>query len=308
MEEIKDPEIDNTQDLIRQLQTNASRPPIQTSNHNSPKPEYMPSITDKADHVYIKLEKTDNLGISYQGPFPIVDRPSKTTVTIRVGHTAKGQPRLETHHWDRLQIAHLRPDALVAKKIQLGRKRVHRADPVNKECLAPKQTVNDVTPSHATSSTQNITQPLNQGGALSPSPPAAAGDYCFEAALPQPPYLADPSASNQNKSSSPTDDNDTSGPAPPRPATSSPKGYGSHPHTNEPDTWRQPETVSPPVALADHDYAVRPPSQLTDHTYYKSLPSPTYQPDIGPPPGFTSQGRPRRQSKLPSRFQDFDLT
>ena len=65
----------------------------------------MPPETQTCDYVYIKVEKPDNLSNSYQGPFPIVDRPSNTTVIIRVGYNAKGEPRLESHHWSRLQIA-----------------------------------------------------------------------------------------------------------------------------------------------------------------------------------------------------------
>ena len=80
----------------------------------------MPVETKNATHVYIKLDKPDNLGQKFMGPFPIIDRPSNTTLTVRVGYTAQGEPRVETHHWSRVQVAHLRPDQQDFERVRLG--------------------------------------------------------------------------------------------------------------------------------------------------------------------------------------------
>ena len=67
------------------------------------------------------VHSPDNLGVKWKGPFIIVDRPTNTTVTIRVGYNKQGFPRMETHSWNNLRIAHLRPNAVEASKPDLGR-------------------------------------------------------------------------------------------------------------------------------------------------------------------------------------------
>ena len=44
------------------------------------------------------------------GPFPIVERPSRTTVKIKVGLDVQGNARYEIRNWRDLKVAHLRPD------------------------------------------------------------------------------------------------------------------------------------------------------------------------------------------------------
>ena len=71
--------------LLKSLQINAETPAVQMSRHRKIEEPYMPSTVQNATHVYIKLEKTDNLGQKYLGPFKIVDRPTPSTITILVG-------------------------------------------------------------------------------------------------------------------------------------------------------------------------------------------------------------------------------
>ena len=45
------------------------------------------------------------------------------------------------------------------------------------------------------------------------------------------------------------------------------------------------------------------------YTTFDQLPTPAYHPVVGPPPGFSldqGQGRPKRQTKMPARFQDYE--
>ena len=53
-----------------------------------------------------------------------MDRPTHTTVTIRVGYSASGIPRLETHSWNNLRIAYLRQDQEPAERPVRGRPRI----------------------------------------------------------------------------------------------------------------------------------------------------------------------------------------
>ena len=81
----------------------------------------MPEELAKATHVYVKLDKTTPLSAKYCGPFPIVSRPSKSTVTIKEGTYVTGIPMLKTHHWQSCKIAHMRPDAPEGQRPQRGR-------------------------------------------------------------------------------------------------------------------------------------------------------------------------------------------
>ena len=58
--------------LVSHLEATSDRPPMPTSNHSSPKTEYMPASTDSATHVYIKKDK---LLQSYTAPTPLWKGP-----------------------------------------------------------------------------------------------------------------------------------------------------------------------------------------------------------------------------------------
>ena len=83
-----------TNELLQKLQENAAKPAVQMSRHSPPVKPYMPAETATATHVYVKLDKVNNLGQKYSGPHIIVDRPSNTTLTIKVGVDKNNFPRL----------------------------------------------------------------------------------------------------------------------------------------------------------------------------------------------------------------------
>ena len=91
-------EIKTNHELLKTLQTKASSPTVPMSRHSGPPTVYEPADFHKATHVYIKIDNPNNLGQKWQGPFIIVDRPTNTTVTIRVGYNKERFPRLECHH------------------------------------------------------------------------------------------------------------------------------------------------------------------------------------------------------------------
>ena len=79
------------------------------------------SYTEKATHVYVKVEDPQGLSGKFEGPYQIVSRPSRSQVEVRVGSYASGAPRLQTYSWSSCKIAHLRPDAEVGSRPKLGR-------------------------------------------------------------------------------------------------------------------------------------------------------------------------------------------
>ena len=100
---------DNDHELLKSLQVQSNTPVIPMSSHCDPKPTYVPQNFEDATHLFVKLESPQNLGEKFTGPHLIVDRPSNTTVTIKVGYTKGGLPRLQTHHWSNCRVAYLRP-------------------------------------------------------------------------------------------------------------------------------------------------------------------------------------------------------
>ena len=103
--------VQNSHELLKTIQQNVDRPAVPMSRHSKPEENYVPSDFETATHVYVKIDQPNNLGQKYVGPHIIVDRPSNTTIQIRVGYDKRGLPRLQNHHWANCRVAHLRPDA-----------------------------------------------------------------------------------------------------------------------------------------------------------------------------------------------------
>ena len=292
----------NDHQLLQTLKKLDAEPPVPMSRHKPPDEVYMPPATKTATHVYIKVENPTGLSMKWQGPFPIVSRPSNTTIKIKVGYNKQGLPLLEDHHWSRVQIAHLRPDASEAHRLLKGRAGNFESRYANK-----KQQITQPIPfteyTDANNTHQKITQPFNASDGTVPSPSSPQGEqfslpsshhdalsYQYNVTGPPPVHFRQPKQ--------------TSNPALPDSATSSPQGYGSHPRLNEPST----QTSSSGPALPDHDYAQRP-GPLTDHNYFMTVPLPDTDTRVQPPPGFENyrEGRPKRTPKTPAKYDDFDL-
>ena len=273
--------------------------------------------TEDATHVYVKLEKPENLGIKYVGPFPIVARPSNTTIVIKVGYTKGGVPRLETHHWDRVQVAHRRPNLPDAERCVLGRRPRGWNENVNKEVGAK---FND-----GTTTNLSLTQPRLPASADRLTPPAEWADdgnteiFGGDQMLKRfrgtgPPKQLPFTNNNNNKPNFSSEPTETSPTNPLEPGTSSTPGQepGREPLPPEengrlapPVTKGAPSTSGPsyPSHLHDHDYYRRPSATL-DHDYSRQ------PPNVGPPPGFENyypEGRPRRQTNMPAKYRDYDL-
>ena len=82
---------------------------------------YFPEQIQNATHVYVKLDKSTPLSPRYAGPYPIVSRPSRTTVTVKEGTYVSGIPKLSTYHWETVKIAHMREGQKDAERPKRGR-------------------------------------------------------------------------------------------------------------------------------------------------------------------------------------------
>ena len=107
-----------TRVLLDELYKMAARPPVPTSSpviHNNIEE------TLQATSVYVKAANPLSLCPKFDGPYPIVSRPSRSTIKVRIGSFANGQPRHLTLHWSSCKVANQRPGALLGSRPKLGR-------------------------------------------------------------------------------------------------------------------------------------------------------------------------------------------
>ena len=115
------PPLNNLQvkSLLEELYKLDARKALQTSS----KPKHFDiTNTDDASHVYIKVDEPKGLSPRWEGPYPIVARPSRSQVQVRVGSYVNGAPRLSTYHWSSCQVAHLRSEESESSRPNLGRR------------------------------------------------------------------------------------------------------------------------------------------------------------------------------------------
>ena len=80
------------------------------------------SYTKNVTHVYVKVEDPRGLNPRFEGPYRVIDRPSRTQITVRVGSFADGQPRLLTFNWSSCKPARLREGAKESSRRNVGRR------------------------------------------------------------------------------------------------------------------------------------------------------------------------------------------
>ena len=153
------PPLNSTQvrSLLDQLYKLADRPPVQMSGRRIQKDI---SHTERVTHVYIKVDNPKNLHPKWEGPYPVVTRPSRSTLTVELGKFADGSSRLQTYHWSSAKAAHMREGALVGQRPKLGRK---------PQDNAPQTTPQTSEPDYWPVSTE--TQPVEQDLPLVGPPP-----------------------------------------------------------------------------------------------------------------------------------------
>ena len=112
---LSEPDLEKLVNFMQKLD-NKSAPQTTT-----PKQELVESPPDSITHVYTRQHNTTGLDAPYDGPFPIVSRPSRTQAKIRVGFYKNNKPRYELRHWRDLKIAEEVPVSAEAQRPKLGR-------------------------------------------------------------------------------------------------------------------------------------------------------------------------------------------
>ena len=107
--------------LVDHLEAAANSPAQKTSNHGNIKKEFMPATTDTATHCYLKQENPKGLLQTYCGPYKIVDRPSHSTIKVKLGTFKSGAENLQVHHWANAKPAVMREDTPEAAMPTRGR-------------------------------------------------------------------------------------------------------------------------------------------------------------------------------------------
>ena len=108
-----------------QVKNNRVAIPTTYNTKNPPVPELPQNIS----HVYTRQHDVKGLGARYAGPFPVISKPSRTTIEIKVGTNKDGSDRREIRHLSDIKIAYLREDAAVAERPKRGRPPKSKAVP-----------------------------------------------------------------------------------------------------------------------------------------------------------------------------------
>ena len=134
--------------ILKKLQIKDNRIAIPPSLHKpNPKVESLP---DSVTHVYVRQHNTKGLAPRYLGPFPVTNRPSRSTIEIKVGLTKAGDDRLELRHVSDVKVAHMRDDAVIATRPKRGRppKIQNSSNPNASKQIASEHSTPDSQPFH----------------------------------------------------------------------------------------------------------------------------------------------------------------
>ena len=118
------------QNLLIAQQKRNSLPAVQPSAH-TPKETPLAHLPPEITHVYTKQHKALGLQPSFAGPFPLVERLSRSTIEIKVGHKINGEPIFEVRHLNDLKLAN--PESHIADATRAKRGRPKKQTPAISE-------------------------------------------------------------------------------------------------------------------------------------------------------------------------------
>ena len=101
-------------------QKRVSTPAVQPSAHTKQN-HVLPNLPPNTTHVYTKQHKALGFQPSFAGPFPIIQKLSRSTVKIKVGNKVNGEPIYEVRHLNDLKAAD--PDSHVSEATRAKRGR-----------------------------------------------------------------------------------------------------------------------------------------------------------------------------------------
>ena len=144
-----------TKALLEELYKLSASPPLPTSTKVN---EVDLSWTKDAKAVYVKVDEPSSLAPRFEGPYPIVSRPSRSTIEVRIGSFANGNPRLQIYNWNLCKVAHLREGAPLGQRPQLGRPSKASAPPSTPNATVSAGDPNSTDPPHVNNA--DVTVPV----------------------------------------------------------------------------------------------------------------------------------------------------
>ena len=109
----------NVDAMLKKLQLKNNRLAVPPSI-SKPNPITKP-LPDTITHVYARQHNVKGLSGKYTGPWPVVSRPTRSTIGIKVGVNKDGSDRLEIRHLSDIKVGYLRDGAKLAEKPKRGR-------------------------------------------------------------------------------------------------------------------------------------------------------------------------------------------
>ena len=109
-------------DLLTNLQRKSALPAVQTSTHSPPPTLPDAELPSGTTHVFVKNHKTQGLDPSWSGPFPVMEKISRSQIRIKVGLSKEGNVRSEVRRLQDVKPAHLAEGVQDAERPRRGRK------------------------------------------------------------------------------------------------------------------------------------------------------------------------------------------
>ena len=121
---LHDPEseegLEASKKLLNLVRSSTDRQIHQPSSHAKPETP-LPGLPEEVKRVFTKQHQTTGLDPSYEGPFNIAERPTKSVVKLNVGSYKDGRVRYEFRHLNDIKPAHPKSLAGTVERPKLGR-------------------------------------------------------------------------------------------------------------------------------------------------------------------------------------------
>ena len=105
--------------VLKNLQIKNNRPAMPTSINVENKP--VETLPESVSHVYARKHEARGLSPKYIGPFPVISRPSRSQIVIKVGTNKDGSFRTELRHISDIKVAYVREGTQEAVRPKRGR-------------------------------------------------------------------------------------------------------------------------------------------------------------------------------------------
>ena len=125
-------------ELLKLVRSKTDTETRQPSRHCPPE-RPMPPIPENIKQVYTKQHQTTGLQPSFEGPFRVEERTSRSVWKIEVGTYKDGRKRYEYRHVNDLKFAHPKSLAAPIERPKLGRPATVQSDSSNSTEVTPSR-------------------------------------------------------------------------------------------------------------------------------------------------------------------------